>query len=50
LGSSVGFGPADAQGAEEKERVMPNDLRNRIPQRQPPKTATNSLDNFGRHG
>jgi len=27
LGSSVGFGPADAQGAEEKKRVMPNDLR-----------------------
>jgi hypothetical protein len=23
----VGFGRADAQGAEEKKRVMPNDLR-----------------------
>ena len=27
LCSSVGFGPADVQGAEEKKRVMRNDLR-----------------------
>ena len=27
LCSSVGFGPADAQGAEEKKRVVPNPLQ-----------------------